>query len=68
MPKSDRPVNLIDDFYRLLRRLGVHRLHPDSSNDANRLGSLARFSGILADFDTITRRGRSLDEGVQAGN
>jgi DNA helicase-2/ATP-dependent DNA helicase PcrA len=63
VPKSDRPVNLIDDFYRLLRRLGVHRLNPDSSNDANRLGSLARFSGILADFDTITRRGRSLDEG-----
>lgn len=52
------PANLVRDFYRLLRILGVHRW--DSGNDGQslRLGTLARFSQLLADFEHTRRRAR----------
>lgn len=52
------PANLIDDLYRLLEFLGVDRWNPDDPATLPRLGSLARFSTVLADFEHVTRRGR----------
>lgn len=60
--RSNRPVSLVGDYYRLLHFLGAHRLDPDESTSAARLGSLARFSTLLADFEHVTRRGRYVQE------
>lgn len=55
-------VNLVRDFYRLLRLLGVHTLDLDDPVDSSRLGTLARFSQVLADFEHVTRRARYVEE------
>ena len=58
MRKSKVAANLIDDLYRLLEFLGVDRWNPDDLETLPRMGALARFSTILADFEHSTRRGR----------
>ena len=62
---TKRTVNLIADYYSFLRRLKVTDLDPDDPVAFGRLGALARFSNILADFENITRRGgwRPTDSG-----
>lgn len=52
-------ISFVGDFYRVLDALGVWKLEPDRSvNDSGRLGAYARFSRILADFESIAFRGR----------
>jgi DNA helicase-2/ATP-dependent DNA helicase PcrA len=62
VPDSSRPVNLIRDFYNLLSFLHVTELDPDDPLFSARLGALARFSNILADFENVTRRGRWVEK------
>ncbi|MCC6425619.1 MAG: ATP-dependent helicase [Phycisphaerales bacterium] len=61
------PVNLVGDFYKLLNFLKVHQLDPDVPDHSARMGALARFSNILADFENVTRRGRwvTKDDGTR---
>lgn len=59
---NTRTVSLVGDFYRLLQRLGLDRVDPDTKAGAARLGAFARFSQILADFEHVTRRGRYVEE------
>lgn len=58
-----REVDLIAVYYRLLRLLGVHLWNIDDPNQSHRLGVLARFSELLADFESVTRRARRVQEG-----
>lgn len=55
-------INLVRDFYKLLRFVGVQNLDLDDPGDSARMGCLARFSQILADFEHVTRRARYVDE------
>ena len=55
-------INLVRDFYNLLRLVGVQNLDLDDPGDSARMGCLARFSQILADFEHVTRRARYVDE------
>ena len=59
---GDKPVSLIRDYYRLLNLLGVHKYDLVDSNNVARMGSLASFSQILADFEHVTRRARWVEE------
>ncbi len=60
---NSKPIDLVGDYYHFLDWLGVpETLDPDSSGDAALLGSIARFSTLLADYEHITRRGRYVDE------
>ncbi|MGA1223719.1 MAG: ATP-dependent helicase [Phycisphaerales bacterium] len=59
--QARRATNLIDDYYMLLRRLDVHTWDADAQSD--RLGTLARFSAIIADYEHVTLRGRFVEEG-----
>lgn len=59
---SSQEVNLVRDFYKLLRLLGVQRFDLDDPVDSARMGGLARFSQILADFEHVTRRARYVEE------
>jgi len=52
-------ISFVGDFYRILDNLGVWKLQPETSaDDSGRLGAYARFSRILADFESIAFRGR----------
>lgn len=56
------PAALVLDYYNFLNFLGVCTLDPDNPDDNARLGSLARFSSILSDFEGVTRRARFIQE------
>lgn len=58
VPSSERPVNLVGDFYELLGDLGVATWDPDDDLVSSRLGTLARCSSILADYESVRRRSR----------
>jgi DNA helicase II / ATP-dependent DNA helicase PcrA len=60
--RGQRPVNLVGDYYRLLRVLGVHRTDLTTPTGSSRMGALARFSEVLGDFENIYRRGRQVEK------
>lgn len=61
-----RPADLIGTYYKLLSEIGVTDLDPDDPADAARLGTLARFSVVLEDFEHVTRRGRYAEDAGDA--
>jgi DNA helicase-2/ATP-dependent DNA helicase PcrA len=69
VPKTSRVANLIGELYQLLGELGVSRWDTTSTGQINRLGTLARFSALLADYESVRRRARpDADvEGEQVG-
>lgn len=58
VPKTARVANLIGELYQLLGELGVARWDTTSTGQINRLGTLARFSALLADYESVRRRAR----------
>ncbi|MFH0944264.1 MAG: ATP-dependent DNA helicase [Planctomycetota bacterium] len=62
VPQEDGPADLVRDYYRLLRLLRVHETDLDSPEGSARVGALARFSQILADYENVTRRARFVQE------
>ncbi len=58
VPSDERPANLVSDFYDLLADLGAAAWDPGDSMVSSRLGTLARCSAILADYESIRRRSR----------
>ncbi len=61
---NTKPVDLVSDYYRFLDWLGIPRaLGPGEDGDSGLLGSLARFSNLLADYEHMNRRGRYSGEG-----
>jgi len=59
---DNEPANLLRDFYRLLRALGVHEWDLENPVLAAKMGTLARVSAFLADFENVTRRSRLFDQ------
>ncbi|MFN7971224.1 MAG: ATP-dependent DNA helicase [Acidobacteriota bacterium] len=59
LPRA-RDADLVGSYYRLLRLCDVQLW--DAEKDAGRLGILARFSDVLADFESVTRRSRRMTE------
>jgi DNA helicase-2/ATP-dependent DNA helicase PcrA len=53
---------LVGDLYRLYHELGVHRTDLSTATGSARMGALARFSEVLADFEHVNRRGRQVDK------
>ena len=60
--RSNRPISLVGDLYKLLHFLGAHNTDIDDPEGSARFGAYARFSKVLADFEHVTRRGRYVDE------
>jgi DNA helicase II / ATP-dependent DNA helicase PcrA len=63
---DETPANLVRDYYSLLRLLGVQRWNLEDPLAASRMGTLARFSQILADFEHVRRRARWVDDGTSS--
>jgi DNA helicase-2/ATP-dependent DNA helicase PcrA len=55
-------ASLVGDYDLLLRALAVHRWDLSDPVLVSRMGSLARFSELLADFENVTRRARWVEE------
>lgn len=65
--RGHRPVNLVGDYYRLLRVLRVHQTDLSTPTGSARMGALARFSVVLGDFEHVNRRGRRVEkDGTQS--
>lgn len=56
--EKDFNVSLVGDFYNLLGLLGVASWDTNDALTRNRLGTIARFTHVLADYETVTRRSR----------
>jgi DNA helicase-2/ATP-dependent DNA helicase PcrA len=58
VPKESRTANLVGEFYDLLAELDVKRLDLSDPIELNRMGTLARFTSLLADYESVRRRAR----------
>lgn len=56
---AKRPADLVRDFYELLAVLRVRDWDLDDPLKVNSLGTLARFSSLLADYESVRRRSRA---------
>ncbi|MBK6534325.1 MAG: ATP-dependent helicase [Deltaproteobacteria bacterium] len=55
-------ADLVGSFYRIASLLQIDRWDLSDPEKAARLGSLARFTKVLADFETVTRRARRIKD------
>lgn len=58
VPREDRTADLVGELYELLAELDVRSWDLDDPLAVNRLGTLARFSSLLADYESVRRRAR----------
>ena len=56
--RDDFDVSLVGDFYALLALLCVSDWDLNDERVRNRLGTIARFTTVLADYESVTRRSR----------
>jgi DNA helicase II / ATP-dependent DNA helicase PcrA len=56
--ETDFNVSLVGDFYDLLGLLNVKSWDLTEVLRRNRLGTIARFTNVLADYESVTRRAR----------
>lgn len=56
---GDRPADLVGDLYELLDVLEASSWDIDRPIVLNRLGTVARFSSLLADYEAVARRART---------
>ncbi len=58
VPRTDRRADLVGEFYELLAELEVREWDLADARQVNRLGTLARFSSLLTDYESVRRRAR----------
>lgn len=56
--RNDRVADLVGELYELLDALDVRTWDLSDPIHVNRLGTLARFSALLADYESVRRRAR----------
>ncbi len=61
---SSPDADLVGSFYRIAAALQIDRWDPNDPESAARLGTLARFTTVLADFESVTRRARRIKDPV----
>jgi DNA helicase-2/ATP-dependent DNA helicase PcrA len=58
VPREDRTADLVGELYELLRELDVRAWDLADTARLSELGTLARFSSLLADYESVRRRAR----------
>jgi len=58
VPRTDRVADLVGEMYALLDELRVRDWDLSKPILVNRIGTLARFSSLLADYESVRRRAR----------
>lgn len=69
VPKTDRVADLVGEVYELLEIIGLRDWDLSDSLTLNRMGTIARFTNLLADYESVRRRARPDGEnpGEQVG-
>lgn len=69
VPKTDRVADLVGEVYELLEIIGLRDWDLSDSVTLNRMGTIARFTNLLADYESVRRRARpdSDNPGDQVG-
>jgi DNA helicase-2/ATP-dependent DNA helicase PcrA len=69
VPAKDRKADLVGEFYELLGEIGVRNWDLNDPLLLNRVGTMARFTHLLADYESVRRRARpdASIEGEQVG-
>jgi DNA helicase-2/ATP-dependent DNA helicase PcrA len=58
VPRQNRSADLVGELYELLGEVGARTWDLHDPLAVNRLGTLARFTSLLADFESVRRRAR----------
>ena len=58
VPLANRTANLVGEFYELLDVIDVRSWDLGDRMQVNRLATLARFTALLADYESVRRRAR----------
>ncbi len=58
VPRENRSASLVGELYELLDELQVRDWNAADAQSINRLGTLARFTYLLADYESVRRRAR----------
>jgi DNA helicase-2/ATP-dependent DNA helicase PcrA len=58
VPKTNRTADLVGELYELLDEIGVRHWDLSDPLQLNRVGTLARFTSLLADYESVRRRAR----------
>ena len=58
VPSNDRTADLVGEVYELLEILGLRDWNLADPLALNRMGTIARFTNLLADYETVRRRAR----------
>ncbi len=58
IPGKTRTADLVGELYTLLDELDVRSWDLSDPRNVNRMGTLARFSALLADYESVRRRAR----------
>src|SRR6266542_479430 len=58
VPRKDRTADLVGELYELFAELNVRSWDLSDPLAVNRLGTLARFTALLADYESVRRRAR----------
>jgi DNA helicase II / ATP-dependent DNA helicase PcrA len=58
VPRENRAANLVGELYALLGELDIRSWDISDPTIVNRLGTLARFSSLLVDYESVRRRAR----------
>jgi DNA helicase-2/ATP-dependent DNA helicase PcrA len=58
VPRDDRVADLVGETYELLEILGLREWDLLDPLTLNRMGTIARFTNLLADYETVRRRAR----------
>jgi DNA helicase-2/ATP-dependent DNA helicase PcrA len=56
--QTDWDVSLVREFYELAELLHIDQWDLTDTRERNRLGTVARFTVVLADYESVTRRSR----------
>jgi DNA helicase-2/ATP-dependent DNA helicase PcrA len=68
VPRKDRTADLVGELYELLAELNVRAWDLHDPLAVNRLGTLARFTALLADYESVRRRARPTRNAAPAGH
>lgn len=58
VPSDDRTADLVGEAYELLEIVGLREWDLSDALSLNRMGTIARFTSLLADYETVRRRAR----------
>jgi DNA helicase-2/ATP-dependent DNA helicase PcrA len=65
--QDSRKISLVDTLYDLFALLGIQNWPQDDAVRVGRLGTIAKFTGLVADYEGVQKHARLNEDGSQTG-